>query len=543
MKHTKIFYSLIFLLLSSLSVYAQQEQIQLVGAGSLQGGVKNGVRFNRLIQNVHLKQKETDLYCDSAHLYRETNTVEVFSNVRVTQGTLVITSNTAVYDGNKRNATFKGNVNLRDDKMTLTTPSLFYDMVAKTSRYTEGGTILEESNTLTSQLGYYNTITKLLAFKGNVHLISPDADITSDTLQYNTQSKLVFFVAPTQIKNEDGLLTAKGGTYNTVTKESVFRGSRVETPDYLVDADYSVYDRAAQYLYASGKVKLTSKDPDNKTIITGQVLQSWKTIGKTKVYGSPVMRSLVSEDTLYVSSDTLIAINHDKVAKQKDPKLKDFIYAFYDVRIYKSDLQGKCDSLTYSVNDSIMYLDRNPIVWSEKSQLVADSMEMFIRNKALDHMYLYNNSFIISEDTLQNFNQVKGRNMEAFFKEGQLAKVNVNGNGESIYFALEGDTAVTGMNRSISSDLILRFREGKVNTVSLLTNPEASFIPPHELKEPDKRLKGFSWRIEEQPTKEIVLTKRTPKQATPKPEKASVQKTEPTRKKSLFKKNKKPNVQ
>ncbi|PSR56677.1 hypothetical protein AHMF7605_25865 [Adhaeribacter arboris] len=543
MKHTKIFYSLIFLLLTSFSVYAQQEQIQLVGAGSLQGGVKNGVRFNRLISNVHLKQKETDLYCDSAHLYRETNTVEVFSNVRVTQGTLVITSNTAVYDGNKRNATFRGNVNLRDEKMTLTTPSLFYDMVAKTSRYTEGGTILEESNTLTSQFGYYNTITKLLAFKGNVHLISPDADITSDTLQYNTQSKLVFFVAPTQIKNEDGLLTAKGGTYNTVTKESIFRGSRVETPDYLVDADYSVYDRAAQYLYASGKVKLTSKDPDNKTVITGQILQSWKNIGKTKVYGSPVMRSLVSEDTLYVSGDTLIAINHDKVAKQKDPKLKDFIYAYYDVRIYKSDLQGKCDSLTYSVNDSIMYLNRNPIVWSEKSQLVADSMEIFIRRKTLDRMNLYSNAFIISEDTLQNFNQVKGRNMEAFFKEGKLAKVNVNGNGESIYFALEGDTAVTGMNRSISSDLVLRFKDSKLNTVSLLTNAEASFIPPHELKEPDKRLKGFSWRIEEQPTKEMVLAKRTPKQATPKPEKASAIKTEPTRKKSLFKKNQKPNLQ
>ncbi len=541
MKSTKIFYSLIFFLITSFPLYAQQaqERIQLVKAGSFQAGNKNGAQFQRLIDNVHLKQKETDLFCDSAHLYRETNTVEVFSNVRVTQGTLTITSNTGVYNGNQQKAVFKGNVTLRDEKMTLTTPSLAYDMVARTSRYTEGGTIVEENTNLTSQFGNYNVNTKLLAFKGNVHLVSPDADITSDTLQYNTISKLVFFVAPTQIKNEDGLLTAQGGTYNTITKESIFRGSRVETPDYLVDADYSVYNRAAEYLYASGKVKLTSKDPENKTIITGQILQSWKNTGKTKIYGSPVMRSLVSNDTLYISGDTLVAVNHDKVAKEKDPKLKDFVYAYYDVRIFKSDLQGKCDSLTYNVTDSVMHLRRDPVVWSEKSQLVADSMNMFIRNKALDKMYMYNNAFIISEDTLKNLNQVKGRNMEAFFKAGQIAKVNVNGNGESIYFALEGDTATTGMNRSISSDLILRFKEGKASTVSFITNPEASFIPPHELKEPDKRLKGFNWRIAEQPTKELVLAKRTPKQATQTPEKASALKTEPTRKKSLFRRNNK----
>ncbi len=252
------------------------------------------------------------------------------------------------------------------------------------------------------------------------------------------------------------------------------------------------------------------------------------------------MRSIVSNDTLYVSGDTLLAVNYDKTAKAKNPKLKDFVYAYYDVRIFKKDLQGKCDSLAYNVTDSVMYLPRNPIIWSNKSQLVSDRMEMFMRRKALDRMYMYNNAFIISEDTLKNLNQVKGRNMEAFFKAGDLAKVNVNGNGESIYFALAGDTAVTGMNRSISSDLVLRFKEGKVNTVSLLTNPEASFIPPHELKEPDKRLKGFKWRIEEQPTKQVVLAKRAPKQATPAKQKASTtQPAEPTRKKSLFSRKKK----
>ncbi|MGV3639077.1 MAG: LptA/OstA family protein, partial [Adhaeribacter sp.] len=299
--------------------------------------------------------------------------------------------------------------------------------------------------------------------------------------------------------------TARGGTYNTVTKESVFRGSQVETEDYIVDAQNSYFDRNKGYLYASGGVKMTSKDPTNKTIITGQTLQHWKPQGRSVVSGSPVMRSLVSGDTLFISADTLISVNN------KDPKKKDFLYAYYGVKIFKKDLQGRCDSLTYNLSDSLMYLHDDPVLWANNSQLVADRMEMFMKKKTIDQMKMFNNAFIISQDTLKNLNQIKGRDMIAFFKQGNISKVDVMGNGESIYFALEGDSVVTGMNKSVSSDLVLKFKDKKVQTITFLTNPDMVFIPPHELKEPDKRLRGFKWRPEDQPTKAQVLAKRTVK--------------------------------
>jgi lipopolysaccharide export system protein LptA len=509
MKPTKVLFTLLFFLISLAEVLGQSGQIELVKANSLESGNMGGVKFSRLLGNVEMRQKETRLYCDSAHLYRDRNYVEIFSNVRVVQGSTTITSATATYNGAQRTAMFMGGVVMRDEKMTLTTPSLFYNMATRSARYTEGGTIVESDTRLTSRAGNYNMASKLLSFRGNVRVLSKDADIQSDTLQYNTINKIVYFVSPTRIRNEQGDLTASGGYYNTITKESVFRGSQVQTEDYIVDAQNSYFDRAKGYLYASGGVKMTSKDPTNKVVITGQVLQHWKALGRSKVTGSPVMRSLVSGDTLLISADTLLSVNNP------DPKQKDFLYAYYGVRIFKSDLQGRCDSLSYNLTDSVMYMNSNPILWANNSQMVSDRMEMLMKKKTIDQMKMFSNAFIISQDTLKNLNQIKGRDMTAYFQQGNIGRVDVNGNGESIYFALEGDTVMTGMNKSVSSDMVLKFKDKKIQTITFLTNPDMAFIPPHELKEPDKRLRGFQWRPEEKPTKADVLAKRTAKAARP----------------------------
>ncbi len=286
MNRTKVLYTFLFFLITSFAAQAQDQIEIMPGAGSFKNGEKNGIKYYRLLQNVHLRQKETDLYSDSAHFYQEQNRVEIFSNVRVLQGSLTITSATALYSGNDKVANFMGGVNLRDDKMTLTTPTLYYNLGTRTARYTQGGTIIETGNTVTSQFGNYNLNSKLLSFKGNVHVVSPDADIQSDTLQYNSGTKIVYFVSQTRIVNGKQILNAKGGSYNTVTRESVFRDTRIETEDYFIEGSNTFYDSAKEYFYASGKVKLTSRDPKNKTIITGQTAQYWRNEGRSRVSGS-----------------------------------------------------------------------------------------------------------------------------------------------------------------------------------------------------------------------------------------------------------------
>ena len=112
------------------------------------------------------------------------------------------------------------------------------------------------------------------------------------------------------------------------------------------------------------------------------------------------------------------------------------------------------------------------------------------------------NSFVVSTDSIDNYNQVKGRKMVALFRNGKINKVNVDGNGESIFFALnDEETEVIGMNKIFCSSMVINFKLNKADNISFYIKPDASFIPPHELKEPEKTLSGFQWREAEKPTK------------------------------------------
>ncbi|AYA37160.1 hypothetical protein D3Y59_08915 [Hymenobacter oligotrophus] len=519
----RFFFLCFLLLLASVPlVWAQRRPAQtappqkgqrielLPGAGELVGGVFNGRQIRKLIGNVSFRQGDTYLYCDSAYQYADRNAIEAFSNVRVVQNdTVTITGDRGFYDGDARLARMTGNVTLRDPRITLTTPALDYDLNRRIAFYRDGGHIVDSENTLDSQRGYYNTETQVFSFRGNVKLVSKDYTITNDTLQFNTQTKVAYFFGPTRITGQQGNLYAEKGTYNTRTRVSDFqRNAKIETPNYLLGGDQLIYDEARQYGVARGNVSMTAKK-DN-VVIRGDVGRYWRTLGRAKVYGSPVMRSIADRDTLYLAADTLMSVER-RVAN--DPGI---IYAYRRVKIYRGELQGRCDSLTYNRRDSVIYLNTKPVLWNQKNQLTADSMEIRLRRQKIDQMRLYANSFIVGQDTLLNFNQVKGRNMVAHFSNSKLRKVDVLGNAESLYHALENDTATTGLNKAVSANMALRFADNKLQTITFLTNPDASFIPPHELKEDDKQLKGFQWLIAQKPTRRAVLGKHFAPAAKPK---------------------------
>ncbi|RNI29504.1 hypothetical protein EFA69_08070 [Rufibacter immobilis] len=510
MKFTKIGFISLFSLLSVVAAFGQSTQQEKprveASSDSLKAGTYNGEKVQRLLGHVVIRQGATTVTSDSAYRYSsDLNKMEVFSNVHITQGTMDATSSTASYDGTSRIANMRGNVVLRDEQMTLTTPTLHYNLDAKHAYYTEAGNIVGPDYTIQSQFGTYTTENKVLSFKKNVRYLGQNAEVLSDTMAYNTVSKIVEFFGPTTIKSPDGTLFANRGTYNTVTRESNFRGNAsIKTPDYLIRGNTLTYSKEKEYYTATGNVSMTSiKDT---TVITGQTALYWRARGRSKVFGSPVMRSIVSRDTMYLSADTLLSVEN-----VKDKTKKGKLYAYHDVRIFKSDLQGLCDSLTYDLNDSIIYMSRNPRLWANKNQMTADSVIMQLRNNTLDQMRMYGNSFAISVDTLENYNQVKGRRMNAYFADGKIRRIDVNGNAESLYFALQGDSATMGMNRALSSDMRMMFQDGQVQYITFLEQPDAKLIPPHELEDPDKRLKGFVWRSDEKPSRAYVLEKRTGK--------------------------------
>ena len=483
--------------------------VELQHANELRGGDYNGVKIRKLLGNVAFKQQDVLLYCDSAYQYLERNEIEAFSNVRIVQSdTMTITGDHGYYNGNQRLARMTGNVVMRDPRMTLTTTALDYDLNRRTAFYTVGGHLVDPKNTLDSQQGFYDTNSKVFVFKRDVHLVSLDeqgaaTDLRNDTLTFNTISKIAYFDGPTRIKSAQGDLYAEKGTYNTVTRVSNFaRNAKIDTPGYLLGGDVLVYDQVTLYGVATGHVSLISKK-DN-VVLRGDQGRYWRALGRTKIFGTrPVVRAISGKDTLYLAADTLLSVETRPGRAVQRP----ILYAWPKVQIFRGKMQGRCDSLTYDRQDSIIYLNRDPVVWQARNQLTSDSMSLRFKRGQLERANLFANSFAVQEDTVHDYNQVKGRNMVAYFRRSQMARIDVLGNAESLYYTLAGDTVMSGLNKSVSATMTLRFANNKIKQLVWLTNPEASYFPVHEIKLENGELKGFKWRVNERPTRRVVLGK------------------------------------
>jgi hypothetical protein len=131
---------------------------------------------------------------------------------------------------------------------------------------------------------------------------------------------------------------------------------------------------------------------------------------------------------------------------------------------------------------------------------------MLIQHNTISKVYLVANAFVIAQDTLKNYNQIKGRKMTAELANSKIHRVMVTGNGETLYHALtEDNKGLMGVNKSISSKITIRFVDGKVNNLTFYVKPDAKFIPPHELKKDEMTLKGFEWKGDEKPLREDVV--------------------------------------
>ncbi len=478
-----------------------QKRVQLEQADNLFGAINSeGKRFDRFLGNVIFKQNETTIYCDSAHFFRAENLVEAYGRVKILEGdSITITASRLTYDGDTRVAKLRQRVVFTKlAQGTLYTDFLDYDRVKQEAYYFNNGKLVDSANVLTSVKGYYHTPSGMASFKKNVVGTNPDYVMKSDTMQYNTTTKIVFFQAPTIVTDVEGNeFVYSDGTYNTSQKRSDLSQGEAESENYILKGDIMFLDDFNRYYRATRNVIMVGKY--DSLIIYGDQGEFWKDKGITKIYGNALLKKFENGDTLFLSADTLVSID------STDPQKKRLL-AYPDVKIFRDDLQGRADSMAYFLNDSIIHLYQKPVLWNDGSQMTADSINIEIINNTVDKINQIINAFVISKDSLKNYNQVKGRKMETRFRESAIHRVFVTGNGESLYFALDDkDTTLVGMNKILCSNMIIRFTEGQLDNMSFLVQPDALFVPPHEIKESERRLKDFVWRESERPFKEDLV--------------------------------------
>ncbi len=490
---------------------AKPKQRVQIAADSISIVIEKERSFRELFGRVVLKSKDAIMYCDYARQDVLLNTIDAFGKIRIVQGdTTSITGDTLFYDANNRFAKVSGKTIVKDRKVTLTTRSVDYQMRKGIIVYPEFGKIIDAENTLTSNSGRYSTKTKRFNFKEKVEIVAPKYNLTTDSMDYDSKGKIAIFKAFTTIKSESGLVFAAGGTYNTESQESNFKGrSWFDTKDYLITGDTLDFNGKSESGIAKGNVELISKKNTerDKVIITGQVGIRNAEKGLTIVYGNPLLTNMKPNDTLYLRADTLVSYENKKDTTDKK------LIANKNVRIYKSDIQANCDSLIYDMKDSLLHLYKKPILWSSENQLESDSMTVILTNNKAKNIFLKSHSFVIAADSILNYNQIKGRRITVNFDDStRIEKVFVDGNGESIYYALDDKKKIICMNRVECGRMTMLFKESEVKKITFQGSPDAQLFPPDQISSDRSKLPDFEWKETQKPTKEeVLLGKEKPK--------------------------------
>lgn len=184
------------------------------------------------------------------------------------------------------------------------------------------------------------------------------------------------------------------------------------------------------------------------------------------------------------------------------------VNVYNHARIFKSDLQAKADSMFYSSIDSTIRMYVNPMIWTQKSQLSGDTINLQMKHKKLDNLDMYPSAFIVNieKNDSTHFNQAGGKFMHGTFKNGKLSSFMIIGNAETIYF--KRDTVkniVTDMSRTQSGRAYFNFENGEISSIAFTEKYEAKGIPISKAKEEDKTLKGFIWKPKDRPASKAAI--------------------------------------
>lgn len=172
---------------------------------------------------------------------------------------------------------------------------------------------------------------------------------------------------------------------------------------------------------------------------------------------------------------------------------------YHDVKIYRDDMRGICDSLAFNTLDSIFSFYHDPAIWSDSTQFTGDTIAMLVKDKKIHRMDLLSNALIISSPNEVYYDQIRGKLVNAHFKDGSIDNVLVTGNAETVYYVTDNDGAYNGVNSKQSSRMRIFFKEKAMTNIRFYAQPEGKFIPMGQADHESLKLTGFNWQMTKRP--------------------------------------------
>ena len=420
-----------------------------------------------LVGHVQFSHDGVLLFCDSALYYESTNSFDAFGHVRMNQGdTLMLNSEVLYYNGLDQLARARYDVELEHGTMTIYTDSLDFDRLYNLGYYFEGGRVLDHDNKLTSDWGEYNPTTHEAVFNYNVRLVNPappakpETVLISDTLHYNTETAIAHIVGPSNIENGDNHIYSECGYYDTQKKHShLLERSILTNNGKRLVGDSVVWNDDVAIAEAYGDIIYT--DEVNKNMFTGEYCYYEDITGYVMATDSAVAIDYSQQDTMYAHADTfkVFTYNIDTDSTYR------IVHAYYHMRAFRKDVQAVCDSMVYDTRDSILIMYRDPILWQAGQQQLGEEIRIFFNGEYIDSVQVLRQALSVEKIDSIHYNQVAGREMHTYFKDGEIYLSTSEGNVFVNYYPLDDDSIMVELNHTETSLLKMYVKERKVDRI------------------------------------------------------------------------------
>ena len=519
-------FAILFILFPFIGLAQKTTEIELLHADKFTIDKYTPEGANKLKGNVRLKHQDALMFCDSALLFDD-NSLKAEGNVKIVENdSLTLIGDSLRYDGNTKIAKFRSNVVIDNGSSILKTDFLNYDRAKNVGTYFGGGEIdsKHEKIHLTSKSGKYYSDRKLFVYRSDVVMTHPDYVIYTDTMHYASDLEKTWFYGPTDIEFEDRDIYCEYGWFDQLADRANFiRNAEILSSGQILRGDTIDYDQKKQI--GISKCNISLIDTSQQFEVNGDYAIYYEADSVSYVWENMIMKQDMDGDTFFLVADTLhsyLDSNHHRV-----------VNTYHNTRFYKTDMQGKCDSLIYLTEDSIIHMYDDPILWSEENQITSDSLYMTMNKGTVDKMYMNQNAFIIAHEDSIFYNQIKGIRMVGVFKDSELNKVEVYGNGQTIYYPREEDQTLIGVNETKCTNMTIKIDSSQIKKISFYDRPTATLTPTDEMPADGLMLDGFNWRVNERPysVADLILNTSDPSTKPPpkiKPRKSTLSTTEDT---------------
>ncbi|RLJ33743.1 OstA-like protein [Chryseobacterium sp. 7] len=459
--------------------------------------------------HVQIEHQGSVLTADEVVLYNEENFVKAIGNTRLqnTDGS-VITAGEMEYDANTQKGVARKNVVLTDPKQTIKTDILYYDRLANQAYFNTGGTISDGQNVTYAKVGTYFLNTKVVDLTGNVKIETPQYIIEGPNIKQNQNTKIADFLGPTTITsktNPRNRIYTEKGTYKMDSKEAFLtKNSRIFYNEKILTGDDMYYNQITGFGKATGNVTLD--DPKERRYIKGGYGEIFEKKDSAMMTKSPYAVKVMEKDSIYFASEKIIS--YQKPDSLDIKVKKSYLRAFKKARIYKSNAQGRADSIAFNETDGVMHMYTNPILWSGEKQVTGDKVEAYFNTKTedIDSLKVIGNAFAISKvDSLNlkdEFNQVKGKFMTVYYEKNAIKEARVVGNAQSIVYVDDTDQETKkperiGITLSTCGIIGALFEERALQIISCSIGAVSDTYPMSKIEPSKRKFADFNWNTKD----------------------------------------------